>query len=70
MLSPRQVTRQHVCGSERVQDSDSVGYYSNTRGLSRVPVWYMLIPSLGVKNVRMNDHGKLCTCTGKQLNLA
>ena len=28
-------------------------YYSNTRGSSRVPVWYMLRPSLGEKNVRM-----------------
>ena len=54
MLSPRHVTRQHVCGSEKTRESTRQwGYYSNTRGLSRVPVWYMMRPSLGEKNVRM-----------------
>ena len=58
MLSPRHVTRQHVCGSEKTrqrepeQDSEP-GYYNSTRGLSRVPVWYMMRRSLGEKNVRM-----------------
>ena len=42
----------------------SWGYYSNTRGLSRVPVyWYMLKPSLGEKNVRMTTGN--CVLTGK-----